>query len=197
MRTAVKRSRAKGVLSHLRRRLAAGRQGGALLAYELIGRLPSARLRLALARQALGMRIGPKVHLYRWRELRDPGRISIGEGTILGSWAVLDGRHGITIGRHVNFSSEVALWTAQHDPHSPTFEVRGAPIEIGDRAWISYRATILPGVTVGSGSVVAAGAVVTRDVPPGTIVAGVPARVMGTRPPMDYEFNGSSALWFV
>jgi serine acetyltransferase len=197
MRVAVKQSRAGAALSRRRRRLAAGRQGAALMACEVIGHLPSARLRVALARHALGMRVGPRVQLYRWRELRAPERISIGEGTILGSWAVLDGRHGIRIGRHVNFSSEVALWTAQHDPASPTFAVRGAPIEIRDRAWISFRATILPGVTVGAGAVVAAGAVVTRDVPSHAIVGGVPAQVIGRRPPMDYEFTGAGALWFV
>ena len=72
-------------------------------------------------------------------------------------------------------------------------------MSIGDRAWLSFRATILPGVSVGEGAVVAAGAVVTSDVPPYAIVAGVPARVVGERSPreLSYELGASAAPWFV
>jgi maltose O-acetyltransferase len=61
-------------------------------------------------------------------------------------------------------------------------EVLVAPVIIGDGAWLASRVTILPGVTVGNGSIVAAGAVVTHDVPPNTLVAGVPARVVRDLP---------------
>ena len=71
-------------------------------------------------------------------------------------------------------------------------------MRIGDWAWLSFRSTILPGVTIGEGAVVAAGAVVTRDVPPYAIVAGIPARVVGERPrELDYDLNTQAAPWFI
>jgi acetyltransferase-like isoleucine patch superfamily enzyme len=184
------------LLGALQRLLPAG--GGAkLLLGEVIGRLPSGRLRHLLARRVLGMRIAPGAHVYRWREVRAGRNISIGEGTIVGFWATLDGRGGITVGRHVNFSSETALWTVQHDLRDADFEARAGPIVIGDRVWISFRVTILPGVTIGEGAVVAAGAVVTRDVPAYAVVGGVPARVIGQRPAMAYDLSAQPPLWFV
>ena len=93
----------------------------------------------------MGVRLHPTAQLYRWRELRDPKGVSIGANSTVGSWAILDGRRAIQIGRNVNLSSEVALWTLQHDPQSKSFAAKGGPITIKDYAWISYRATILPG----------------------------------------------------
>jgi maltose O-acetyltransferase len=73
---------------------------------------------------------------------------------------------------------------------SPDFAGRTAPVVIEDFAWLGSRAMVLPGVTVGKGAVVAAGAVVTRDVPPYAIVGGVPARVIGERERgLDYAFD--------
>ena len=62
----------------------------------------------------------------------------------------------------------------EHDPQSPDFAIRGGPVVIEDYAWIGGRAVILPGLRIGEGAVVATGAVVTKDVPPYTIVGGVP-----------------------
>jgi maltose O-acetyltransferase len=89
---------------------------------------------------------------------------------------------GLTVGNHVSISEGVAVFTLGHDPASPEFEKRGAPVCIGDRVFVGTRAMILPGVTVGEGAVVAAGALVTRDVAPFTMVAGVPAQPIGQRP---------------
>jgi maltose O-acetyltransferase len=94
---------------------------------------------------------------------------------------LLDGRAGLRIGHNVSISEGTALFTLDHDPQSPTFERRGAPVIVGDRVFIGARAIILPGVTIGEGAVVGAGAVVTRDVPPYTIVTGAPARPIGER----------------
>ena len=69
----------------------------------------------------------------------------------------------------------------QHSHDDRDFGVVAAPVTIGDRAWISFRATVLPGVTVGEGAVVAAGAVVTKDVAPFTLVAGIPAKKIADR----------------
>lgn len=148
----------------------------------------------------MGMQVSPSAKLYRWREVRDPRNISIGDGSIIGMWAILDGREGITIGKNVNFSSEVALWTLQHDYNSPTFATEGGPIVIGDRAWISFRATILPGVTIGEGAVIAANSVVTKDVAPYTVVGGIPAKPLMQRTgKLSYEWTNarSHAPWFI
>ena len=144
------------------------------------------------------MDIRPGARLYRWRELRSAHNISIGEGSIIGFDAIMDGREGITLGRNVNLSSEVALWTLQHDPGSPDFAARGAPIVVEDRVWLSFRSTVLPGVRIGEGAVVAAGAVVTHDVAPYTIVGGVPAKLVGHRTrDLRYSFENVRTAWFV
>jgi len=173
--------------------------GAAFLAGEVIGRIPSGALRSAGAK-AMGMTVAPTAKLYRWREVRDGHKITIGDGSIIGMWATLDGREGITIGRNVNLSSDVALWTLQHDYNSPTFATSGGPIVIGDRAWISFRATILPGVTIGEGAVVAANSVVTKDVAPFTVVGGIPAKPIGQRTAdLSYEWTNarSHAPWLI
>lgn len=87
----------------------------------------------------------------------------------------------ITIGRCVYMAPRVCLYTAGHPtvPQVRNLDLEyGRPITIGDDVWIGGNAVVLPGVTIGSGSVVAAGAVVTRDVPPGVIAGGNPCRVL-------------------
>ena len=116
-----------------------------------------------------------------------PKKLSIGMGTSIGHGAVLDARYGLTIGENVNFSSEVMVWTAQHDYRDKFFGTVGKPVIIENYAWLGPRSIILPGVTIGEGAVVAAGAVVTRDVDPYVLVGGIPARKIGDRPrDLDY-----------
>ena len=116
----------------------------------------------------------------------------------MGQDAFLDGRRGLRFGANVNLGGEVAIFTLQHDVRSESFAAIGGPVTVGDRAWISFRATILPGITIGEGAVVAAGAVVTKDVPPYTMVAGVPAKVIAERPRnLTYDFGDRRAPWFV
>ncbi|HSK50906.1 MAG TPA: acyltransferase [Solirubrobacterales bacterium] len=197
MKEALKRSPLGPWLRRLLDLSEAPREGLRLQLTIWLGKLPSRRLRSLIARRALGMQLHPKATLYQWRDLREPRGIAVGEGSIVGLWATIDGRRGVEIGEHVNLSSEVALWTLQHDPDDPHFGVRGGSISIGDRAWISFRATILPGVRIGRGAVVAANAVVTGDVPDYAIVAGVPAKVIGERSrELEYSF-GTDGPWFV
>jgi acetyltransferase-like isoleucine patch superfamily enzyme len=146
-----------------------------------VGQLPSHRMRLLLYRKWFGLRAQPSVHIYRGLELRKASRVRIGDHTIVGHDNILDGRGGITLGRNVNLSSQVAIWTMQHDPQSADFGVRVGEVVVEDRAWLSFRSTILPGVRIGEGAVVAAGAVVTADVAPYDIVGGIPARPVGRR----------------
>ena len=147
----------------------------------VVGMVPSHHLRLLAYRRLLGMSIGRRSTVYRAPEIRKPSRITIGRNSVIGTDAVLDGRGGLRIGDNVNLSSGVWIWTMQHDKDSADFAVESAPVVIEDRAWLSCRTTILPGVTVGEGAVVCAGAVVTSDVAPYTVVGGVPARKIGAR----------------
>jgi len=181
---AVKRAaaalRLDGPLRGVKARLRSAQDGAQLQFGFWVAGLPSRRARHAGYRR-LGLQLAADAPIHRGLELRAPRSIRIGVGTVVGFDATLDGRCGITIGDHVNLSSEVAIWTLQHDHRDPKFGSHGGPVTVGDRAWLSFRATVLPGVSIGPGAIVAAGAVVTHDVPPYTIVAGVPARVIGRR----------------
>jgi maltose O-acetyltransferase len=107
--------------------------------------------------------------------------IQIGNNTVINRSCYLDGREGLYIGNNVNISFQSCIITLQHDPQSINFKSTGAAVTIKDNVWLGARCIILPGVTVGEGAVVAAGAVVTKDVHPYTIVGGVPAKEIGNR----------------
>lgn len=147
----------------------------------IAGKLPLHAARIAVLR-AWGATVHPEATVYHGFEVRRAARLTIGARSSIGNGAILDARGGLTIGDDVNFSTDVHIWTAQHEWASPTFAYVSAPVAIGDRAWISTRVTILPGVTIGEGAVVAAGAVVTKDVEPYALVGGVPAKPITTRP---------------
>ena len=139
------------------------------------------------------MRIGKNVVIYYGAEIRSPWNIEIGEGTIIGDKGILDGRYGIKIGKNVNFSTGVWIWTLQHDVQSPDFGIKnqGKPVIVLDRAWISSRVVVLPGVVIGEGVVVGAGAVVCKDLDNYTICGGVPAKKIGDRnKELNYIFDG-------
>lgn len=157
------------------------RSGTDQAAARLVGRLPSHTLRLAAYRRVLGMSIGRATTIYRAPVVLRASGVRIGRTTIIGRDTVLDGRGGLTIGDNVNLSPGAWVWTMQHDKDSPDFAPDAAPVVIEDRAWLSSRTTVLPGVTIGEGAVVAAGAVVTDDVAPYSVVAGTPARKIGVR----------------
>ena len=103
----------------------------------------------------------------------------------------LDGRGGeLNIGEDVDIGPWTHIWTLQHDPNDPNHGTKEGAVTIGDHVWIASRATILPGVTIGRGAVVACGSVVTKNVPELAIVAGIPAKVIGERKnPLKYELN--------
>lgn len=133
--------------------------------------------------------------VYRNVDLRSPYRISIGHHTNINKKCVLDGRGGLYIGNNVDVAQEVNIWTEQHDYNSPFYKSVNKSVIIEDYVWIASRATILPGVKVGRGAVVACGAVVTKDVPSLAIVAGVPAKIIGLRKDV-MEYQLGSRAWF-
>jgi acetyltransferase-like isoleucine patch superfamily enzyme len=106
---------------------------------------------------------------------------SIGENSVVNEDARMDTRGGIVLGRNVSISSRATILTASHDPESARFAGYERGVVIGDYVWIGLNAVIMPGVTIGEGAVIAAGAVVTSAVEPYAIVAGVPARPIGRR----------------
>lgn len=159
----------------------------ALILPNIAANLPSHNLR-RLALRLLGMRIGKDCAIYGGSEVRAPWSIELGNFVSLGHRAVLDGRGGLVIGDCVNLSSEVMLWTNQHDYRQDDFPITAAPITIEAYAWLGPRVIVLPGVTVARGCVIGAGAVVTRDTEPFGLYAGVPARRIGERPQnMNYK----------
>jgi acetyltransferase-like isoleucine patch superfamily enzyme len=144
------------------------------------------------------MKLGRGVVIHKGLEARSLRSINLGTGTVVGFDCILDGRGGITVGENVNFSSEAAIWTMQHDLRARDFGVVSAPVIVGDRAWLSFRCTVLPGVTIGEGAVIAAGAVVAKDVPAFAVMAGVPAVQIAERPrEIDYVFSRSFTPWFI
>lgn len=122
------------------------------------------------------------------------GELIIGKGCNIGFKCHLDCRRGIHIGNNVCIASEVMIWTLHHDYNDLTFGVKGGRVEIGDYAWICSRAIILPGVKIGEGAVVAAGAVVCKDVEPYSIVGGIPANKIGNREVKQYDYK-PGAYW--
>lgn len=161
----------------------------------IVSHLPSHSVRKGILRM-MGAKINKNVALYGGFEIRKPKNLSIGSNTIIGFKCVLDARNGLSIGENVNFSSEVMIWTMQHDYNSSLFAGEGARVIVESYAWISARVIILPGVTIGQGAVVAAGAVVTKDVAPYTVVGGVPAKEIAKRN-TDLKYKLNHRLHFV
>ena len=128
-----------------------------------------------------GMTIKPGATVHMGVRFFSPRGISIGVDSKVGFASFLDGRASLTIGNHVDMASEVMIYNSEHDLEAGDFAAHDGPVNIGDYVFIGPRAIILPGVTIGRGAVVAAGAVVTKDVPDFAIVGGVPAKVIGER----------------
>ncbi len=159
-----------------------------------ISTLPSNHLRKWLY-QGLGAECGRRSVFHFRTEIREPWLLKIGEGTVIGDNALLDAHNGLTLGKNVNLSSNVVIYTGQHDHRDPYFRSKGGKksVEIGDRVWLGSNVMVLPGVVIGEGAVCCGGCVVTHDVEPFAVVAGIPARKVGERPrDLRYEFSGKT-----
>lgn len=110
-----------------------------------------------------------------------PNNISIGKDTIIGDHCFLDGRAPLKIGNHVGIASQVLIYNDEHDINSPDYGNSFGPVEIGDYVFIGPRAIILPNIKIGKGAVIAAGAIVTKDIPDFEIWGGVPAKKISDR----------------
>ena len=157
---------------------------------EIVGGIPSHEVRLFFYRRVFGVTIGKATNIHRNCRFYRANGVSVGAHSVINRDVLLDGRMGLTIGSNVSISEGSQILTLEHDPNSSSFEWRGAPVVIGDRAFLGARSIILPGITIGEGAVVAAGAVVTKDVRPFAIVGGVPARLIGERSrDLRYQLN--------
>ena len=143
-----------------------------------VGYVPSHHYRRFFYR-FFGMQIGKGSTIHMGAKFYNPRNIRIGDDSIIGEGVVLDGRDKLIIGNHVDIASNVMIYNAEHNVHSASFaKAEIAKVEIADYVFIGPRAIILPGVKIGKGAVVGAGAVVTKDVPENCVVAGVPAKVI-------------------
>lgn len=143
-----------------------------------------------------GVRIGKGSALHMGIRFYDGHKIRIGKDSIIGEGTVLDGRDSLIIGDHVDIASEVMIYNAEHDVNDPNFKAISAPVEVSDYVFIGPRAIILPGVKIGRGAVVGAGAVVTKDVSEFAIVGGVPAKLIAERKNKEPHYKLGRAAWF-
>ena len=149
----------------------------------IINRIALHNVRMRAYRR-LGVKIGRDSTILMSTELHHAEEITIGSNTIINPHCFLDGRGGLTIGDNVNISSHVLLVAGSHDiQNGEDFAGYAKRVTIEDYVWLCTRSTVLAGVTIGRGAVVAAGAVVTRSIEPYAVVAGVPARKIGERNP--------------
>jgi acetyltransferase-like isoleucine patch superfamily enzyme len=104
----------------------------------------------------------------------------LGERVFINTGATVVANHSIILGDDCRLGDLVAIFDSDHHPLEPSRPTRIAPVRLGNNVWVGRSATILPGVTIGDHAVIAAGSVVTDDVPARTLVAGVPARPIRT-----------------
>jgi len=166
-----------------------------LMLLRWVGHLPSHSIR-KLEYKFFGIKIGKDSVIHMWANFFDPKNIKIGDDTIIGDHAFLDGRAKLSIGNHVDIASSVMIFNSEHDLSKNNFSAIVEPVEIGDYVFIGPRVIILPGVKIGKGAVVAAGAVVTKDVSDFTIVGGVPAKVIGERKNKNPDYKLGRARLF-
>lgn len=137
----------------------------------------------------LGVHMSSNVKFYSGFTVREPRKLIIEDGVNIGPRVLLDARCGLTIRKNAVIAYDAIIWTLNHDYNDEHFCGKGAPVEIGEYAWICSRSMILPGITIGEGAVVASGSIVTKDVEPYAIVAGVPAKVIGHREKKTYKYG--------
>jgi len=139
----------------------------------------------------IGCKIGQGSFIMKKIYIMNANLLTVGKNSHINRGCLVDCRGRVTIGDSVSVSHNVNIVTGGHSMNTSDFIGQFKPIVIDDYAWIGVSSTILQGVHIGKGAVVAAGAVVTKDVEPYTVVAGVPAQKIGTRSNnLDYKCNG-------
>ena len=157
---------------------------------DVLPHIPSWSLR-RFVMQRLKMRIGKNSFIMKHVYIMTPQQLTIGDYSHINRGCTLDARGTIKIGNNVSVSHNVSIMSGSHDCNSVNFRGRFLPIRIDDYVWIGTGAIILQGVNIGKGAVVCAGAVVTKDVDPYDVVAGIPAKTIKQRnKELDYHCKG-------
>lgn len=165
----------------------------------MFGKLPSHTLRNLLFHYIFAMNITRNTVIYGGCEIRSPWNITA-DRCVISTYCILDGRNGIFFGDDVVLGSGVHIWTEEHNVDDPLFRVLAAnqaPVRIGNHAWICSDVTLLPGVTVGEGAVIASRGCLTKDAEPFYIYGGVPAKKLRQRNnDLQYKLNGKPTWHF-
>ena len=147
----------------------------------VVRHIPSRRVRSFWLNRMLGC-MDREAFVAMHVTLMQPENVCIGARSVVNPNCIIDGReHPVRVGEDVDIGTHTHIWTLEHDVNDNLHATSGGAVVIEDHVWIASRVTILPSVVIGRGAVVAAGAVVTKDVPPLAIVGGVPAKVIGQR----------------
>ena len=137
--------------------------------------------------RVFGARVGVQVHIYNSAVIYMPWNLEIGDWSSIGEYVFVYNLGQVKIGSKVTISHRAHLCAGTHDYSRADLPLQKPPITIVDQAWVCADAFVGPGVVVGEGAIVAARAVVIKDVPPWTVVAGNPARVVKQREMVKYE----------
>jgi acetyltransferase-like isoleucine patch superfamily enzyme len=147
---------------------------------DIISNLPAFRLR-KIYFILLGLKIGKGSIINMKSYFLAPNKIIIGNYTHINRKVFIDARGGCVIGDSVSLSYNVSLISGSHDAQSESFKQIYSPIYIADYVWIGANVTVLQGVKIGKGAIIATGSIVTKDVESFTIMAGIPAKKIGVR----------------
>ena len=139
------------------------------------------KYRVALVRLVGGGEVDWSCSLDATATIIDPWNLTMGPYSSLGEYCCIRCRSKVVIGEKSCIGRGVYILTAAHDVNSPNFKMESAPVFIGDYVWVATRATILKGVSIGTGAVVGAESLVTKDIESWMIVGGNPAKVIKKR----------------
>jgi acetyltransferase-like isoleucine patch superfamily enzyme len=156
----------------------------------VINRIPSHTIRLFYYRKVMRFKIGKGSHIFLHCTFDTALGLQMGENSVINAKCRLDTRGGIFIGNNVSISNETTILSADHDMDN-NMDGRVKSVHLDDYIWIGTRAMILPGVSIQRGAVIAAGAVVSKNVEENTVVGGIPAKFIKTRvnPSFNYTAN--------
>lgn len=154
----------------------------------VITHVPCLFFRMCMLR-IFGAKIGKKSIIDMGFYVMNPSGLVVGSHCHINRGAMLDARGGLYIGNNVSVSHQVTFCSGSHDYNSPRFDYVSGKIVVEDNVWIGINSTILKNVKIGNGAVVAAGSVVTKDVPPLEVWGGVPAKKIGERQIDSIEYD--------
>lgn len=166
-----------------------------LLVLKYVGYIPIHTIRKTIYILS-GINMPMDSNIYMGANFFKPSGITIGHDSLVGSNCFLDGRAPLIIGNHSSLASEVMIYNDEHNIHSPNYENSFGQVIIGDYVFLGPRVIILPNVKIGRGAVVAAGAVVTKNIPEFEVWGGIPAKKISDRQLKNPSYKLGRAMWF-